>query len=97
MISLLLDTLWQGGSIGGRGAAVGDLSSLQRGDRPAHCRWFTFMTISSPRKLGGMHVEVLPLLLFIVDVLLRALLVSGSSVPGQPASIAMPSAGSTDL
>jgi hypothetical protein len=29
MISLLVDTLWQGGSIGGRGAAVGDLPSLQ--------------------------------------------------------------------
>jgi hypothetical protein len=55
------------------------------------------MTISSPRKVGGMCAEVLQLLLFLVDVLLTAQLVSASSVSGQPASIAMLSAGLTDL
>lgn len=97
MISLLLYTLWQGGSIGGRGAAVGDLPSLHRVDRTAHCRWFTFMTISSPRKVGGMSVEVLQLLLFLVDVLLTAQPVSASSVPRQLTSHATPSTGLTDL
>lgn len=97
MISGQFDTLWQGGNIGGRGAAVGDLPSLQPEGRTAHFRWFTFMTISSPRKVGVMCADVLLLLLFPVDVLLTAHLVSASSVPGQPASIAMLSAGLTDL